>query len=710
MATRGLILLWLLAVPAVAQQIVVPLPEAFGAKEWREPVANAGALPTCDGDAEGHARLVLDVPEIRVCRSGAWDAVAGGGGGGGTSVVLDLGDDDVDESAGLTEVATVNDPGGVATEPEADKLLLDFAPLTSDAELTTHTGDADAHHVATVDTDDQVASEVPFTPVGGIAATDVQAALEEVDAEHTVNTDDQVAAEVPFTPDDGAEWPDPDPTEVDAALESLVARVVVEEAEDPAADDLSDNQVGDLSDVDETGADAGEALVNDGAGGWSPSAATVCLSTGANCPADDTGTDDQTAVEVPYTPTTGADWTDPDPTEVGGGLDQLADRLTTEEAHDHTLAGDVTGLTGATVVGNDSHDHTGSTISALDAGTDITTGLLAAARGGTGLDSSASTGVARVASGTWSADAGVSHLAASTSADLSGVLSDETGTGVAVFGTAPTIASAVLSTLVNLPSVTAFPGAPSTGDVVIVTDDSAVGACDSAAGSAVTQCRWNGSTWEALGDGGGGGGIGGSTGATDNRILRADGTGGSTLQSSAASVDDSGNITAGISCSDPQMNATNNALQWVCTSHNLRLAATNDIRLQVNGADITNWLASSFTMYRQQVNTPSAQTCTDSGDANPGSLTLTVSATSRIHLTNADPDGCDVTWSETGATDGQVLKVIVVSNAGGTVNFSDTPGVTELAGNFSAGLYDVLIVGYVAGGVDRWVEEGRVNN
>lgn len=38
-------------------------------------------------------------------------------------------------------------------------------------------------------------------------------------------------------------------------------------------------------------------------------------------------------------------------------------------------------------------------------------------------------------------------------------------------------------------------------------------------------------------------GIGGSTGATDNRILRADGTGGSTVQSSALTIDDSGNVT-----------------------------------------------------------------------------------------------------------------------------------------------------------------------
>lgn len=39
------------------------------------------------------------------------------------------------------------------------------------------------------------------------------------------------------------------------------------------------------------------------------------------------------------------------------------------------------------------------------------------------------------------------------------------------------------------------------------------------------------------------GAIGGTTGATDNRLLRADGAGGATVQSSAVAVDDSGNIT-----------------------------------------------------------------------------------------------------------------------------------------------------------------------
>lgn len=42
---------------------------------------------------------------------------------------------------------------------------------------------------------------------------------------------------------------------------------------------------------------------------------------------------------------------------------------------------------------------------------------------------------------------------------------------------------------------------------------------------------------------GGGGTIGGSTGATDNRLIRADGTGGSTVQSSGITIDDSDNVT-----------------------------------------------------------------------------------------------------------------------------------------------------------------------
>lgn len=71
-------------------------------------------------------------------------------------------------------------------------------------------------------------------------------------------------------------------------------------------------------------------------------------------------------------------------------------------------------------------------------------GTIEAARGGTGSDSSGSTGIPRVSAGTWTYNAGVAQLASSTSADLRGVLSDETGTGVAVFANTPTLITPVL--------------------------------------------------------------------------------------------------------------------------------------------------------------------------------------------------------------------------------------------------------------------------
>lgn len=51
----------------------------------------------------------------------------------------------------------------------------------------------------------------------------------------------------------------------------------------------------------------------------------------------------------------------------------------------------------------------------------------------------------------------------------------------------------------------------------------------------------SGGSWAAFG---GGGSIGGSTGATDNRLLRANGTGGATLQNSPVTVEDDGTITS----------------------------------------------------------------------------------------------------------------------------------------------------------------------
>jgi hypothetical protein len=98
---------------------------------------------------------------------------------------------------------------------------------------------------------------------------------------------------------------------------------------------------------------------------------------------------------------------------------------------------------------NATHTHANAAGGGTLAASVIVSGTLATARGGTNLDTSGSTGAVRIAAGVWSADAGVSHLAASTSAALLGVISDETGSGLAVFATSPVLTTPTIGDFTN---------------------------------------------------------------------------------------------------------------------------------------------------------------------------------------------------------------------------------------------------------------------
>lgn len=108
-------------------------------------------------------------------------------------------------------------------------------------------------------------------------------------------TDDQIATEVPYTPTTGADWTDPDPAEVGGALDTLAAALGTL---DTSADDLSDNVLGDLGNVSETGAGSGIPLVGDGAGNWAPGAVSKIGAGGADIVvATNDGTSASVAVE-----------------------------------------------------------------------------------------------------------------------------------------------------------------------------------------------------------------------------------------------------------------------------------------------------------------------------------------------------------------------------------------------------------------------------
>jgi hypothetical protein len=100
-------------------------------------------------------------------------------------------------------------------------------------------------------------------------------------------------------------------------------------------------------------------------------------------------------------------------------------------------------------------------------------------------------------------------------------------------------------------------------------------------------------------------------------------------------------------------------------------------------------------------------TCASSGDGSAGALTITPTA-NLILVTNSDADGCAVTLSETGAAAVKGLVTIAVaSNAGGTVDFADSAGVSELAGAFTAAINDNITIFYMT---NTWVEQGRKDN
>jgi hypothetical protein len=92
--------------------------------------------------------------------------------------------------------------------------------------------------------------------------------------------------------------------------------------------------------------------------------------------------------------------------------------------------------------------------------------------------------------------------------------------------------------------------------------------------------------------------------------------------------------------------------------------------------------------------------------ASPATYTSTFSESdASVSITCNDPDGCNVTLTETSILDGQ--RVCYVNVSANTVNFADTAGVSEIAGAFAAGQWDSICLQYRT---DRWVELSRSNN
>lgn len=128
------------------------------------------------------------------------------------------------------------------------------------------------------------------------------------------------ATDITYTPTDGADWIDPDPVEVGEALDDLADRVangvLTDELVSVSANDTTPDYL-----VNKVTGTAGSIVVTEVGDGGDED---LNINVGTNI--FNKTTDD--AADVSYTPTTGTDWPDPDPTEVEGALDNLASRVT----------------------------------------------------------------------------------------------------------------------------------------------------------------------------------------------------------------------------------------------------------------------------------------------------------------------------------------------------------------------------------------------
>lgn len=124
----------------------------------------------------------------------------------------------------------------------------------------------------------------------------------------------------------------------------------------------------------------------------------------------------------------------------------------------------------------------------------------------------------------------LSQFAATTSAQLAGVLSDETGSGSAVFATSPTLVTPTLgvatATSVNKVALTA----PATGATITATD----GTTTTLSGGTHSGTNTGDQNISNL--------VTGPASATDNAIARYNGTTGKLVQNSSVYVSDTGHI------------------------------------------------------------------------------------------------------------------------------------------------------------------------
>lgn len=138
----------------------------------------------------------------------------------------------------------------------------------------------------------------------------------------------------------------------------------------------------------------------------------------------------------------------------------------------------------------------------------------------------------------------------------------------------------------------------------------------------------------------------------------------------------------------------------------LGYGGSDDFRAIAGGISVEGYKPTVVTSYVKRADTTQTFTVADNGTPASRATSTLTSLTSFVKCTCSDPDGCNVTLSETNAVDGQFLRVVSAST--NVCGFTTSSGIQEVgAVPIDLGIDDSIDFIYVT---DHFIRTANANN